>query len=73
MISCLENFYETLKGKLTKPIRDRIENDPGPIQLKAARADEVVADRRPALESLYESARHLDPRGRPDFPFPRPF
>ena len=34
VISCLENFYDELKKLVTKPIKDRLENDPRPIGLQ---------------------------------------
>ena len=44
MISCLENFYDQLKTMLTRPIKDRIENDPRPVSLQTpCSRDEVVA------------------------------
>ena len=74
VIACLENFYETLKGKLTRSITDRIEKDPAPIKLKALREeDEVVPIVAQRLQFLYEvlgtSAREDDPT----FPFPLPY
>ena len=34
VISCLENFYDELKKLLTRPIKDRVENDPRPVSLQ---------------------------------------
>ncbi|MBV9123485.1 MAG: DUF853 family protein [Planctomycetes bacterium] len=42
VISCLEDFYTGLKAHLTKPVLDRIERDPEPIQLKSHRVGEEV-------------------------------
>src|SRR5262249_12533207 len=33
VIACLENFYDELKKLLTRPIKDRVENDPPPLDL----------------------------------------
>jgi hypothetical protein len=34
VVSCLENFYDELKKLLTRPIKDRVENDPRPVNLQ---------------------------------------
>src|SRR5437588_3668432 len=37
VVSCLQDFYETLRDHLSRPIVDRIEHDPSPILLKGTR------------------------------------
>ena len=32
VISCLDDYYDELKKMLTSPIKDRIENDPRPVE-----------------------------------------
>ena len=34
VIACLDNFYDELKKLLTRPIVDRVENDPPPVDLR---------------------------------------
>ena len=34
VIACLEDFYGELKKLLTRPIKDRVESDPPPVDLK---------------------------------------
>ncbi len=75
VISCLEDFYDLLKGMLPKPVVDRIERDPTPILLKATREDSevvpLIAHRlRYALRRLRDVALRDD---EPTFPFPRGF
>ena len=43
VIACLDNFYDELKKMLTRPIVDRVENDPPPVDLDGLNAirDEV--------------------------------
>ena len=72
VIACLEDFYETLAKKLTKTVRDRIEQNPAPMRLDANRTGPEIAKivtRR--LDELYKAAsvRNDDPL----FPFPRSF
>jgi hypothetical protein len=71
VISCLETFYDILKGELTKSIRDRIENDPGPLVLKGPREGaeiEAIVTRR--LRDLYDSLGADYRDDDPTFPFP---
>ena len=35
VIACLDNFYDELKKLLTRPIVDRVENDPPPVGLQS--------------------------------------
>ncbi len=74
VISCLENFYDMMKGELTKPIRDRIENDPKPIVLKGPREPSEIAlvvSRR--LRDLYGSLGATWREDEPTYPFPDGF
>jgi AAA ATPase-like protein len=55
VISGLKDYYEELRGDLSRSLLDRIENDPEPIELKSARTrDEVrlILERR--LRLLYQ-------------------
>lgn len=74
VISCLETFYDTLREALTKPIVDRIENDPKPIALKGTREPveirQLIAHR---LRFLYESDDVPWRQDEATFPFPAAF
>jgi len=57
VISCLQDYYEKLKGYLVKPTQDRIQGSRGPIGLKAQReSDEIVRIIAERLKFLYQSA-----------------
>ena len=59
------------RRSLTRPIVDRIENDPAPILLKATREDaEVVAIVAQRLRSLYDAHGAPFRDDDPTFPFP---
>ena len=74
VISCLENFYDTMRDSLTKSIRDRVENDPGPLTLKGARdADEILQIVSQRLGVLYDAAGVPFQEADPVYPFPRTF
>jgi hypothetical protein len=71
VIACLEDFYKLLKARLTKPITDRIENDPAPIRLKGQREeDEVVAMVAQRLRFLDDVLGAPFREDEPTFPFP---
>ena len=66
VISCLENFYDELKKMLTRPIKDRVENDPRPVGLQTpCDRDEVVSLVGRRLRHLFETAASPTQRGRP--------
>jgi AAA ATPase domain len=71
VIACLENFYDELRKLLTRPIVDRVENDPSPINLQAPcsreEVDTLIARR---LKFLYDSAGALLLPEEPTFPLP---
>ena len=72
VISCLENFYDELKKLLTRPIKDRVENDPRPIGLQTpCDRDEVVSLIGRRLKLLFESSGVPRTRGRADVPAAR--
>lgn len=74
VIACLENFYDLLKGKLTRPLVDRIEKDPAPLWLKGTRdEDEVVRIVARRLRVLYESHGTSSREDDPTFPMPRAY
>ena len=60
VISCLENFYDELKKLLTRPIKDRVENDPRPVSLHSP-CDQTEIERLIGLrlEYLYKTTGHL--------------
>jgi energy-coupling factor transporter ATP-binding protein EcfA2 len=57
VVCCLEDYYQALKGRLTRSLIDRIEKDPEPIRLEGERSApevrQLVARR---LAHLYEQA-----------------
>jgi energy-coupling factor transporter ATP-binding protein EcfA2 len=57
VIACLDNFYDQLKKMLTRPIVDRVENDPPPVDLQGLcdlnEVENLIGQR---LKFLYESA-----------------
>ena len=56
VLSCLDDFYDSLKKNLSTPHLDRLELDPAPIQLKAQRTTDdirLIIARR--LQHLYDS------------------
>jgi hypothetical protein len=71
VIACLENFYDELRKLLTRPIVDRVENDPSPVGLQAPCSREEVdslISRR--LKFLYDSAGVAFLPAEPAFPLP---
>ena len=74
VVACLEDFYETMRADLTRPVIDRLENDPPPIHLKGNReADEVVRIVARRLDHLYRTlgVAPADDDDDPTFPIPR--
>jgi hypothetical protein len=71
VISCLENFYDQLKQLLTRPIRDRVENDPRPVSLHTP-CDRAEVERLIALRLQYLfGPQHATYRAsEPTFPLP---
>jgi hypothetical protein len=71
VIACLENFYDELKKMLTRPIVDRVENDPPPVGLQSPcepqEVEKLIAQR---LKFLYESAGILFHAEQPTYPVP---
>ncbi|MBM7112454.1 helicase HerA domain-containing protein [Archangium primigenium] len=71
VISCLTDFWNGLKARLTRSILDRVERDPEPIELKNRRtADEarLITERR--LEQLYAAEDAPFDPAEPTYPFP---
>ena len=57
VVCCLDDFYEAMKGKLARSMRDRLEQDPEPIRLQSERTLQEVTQligRR--LSHLYDQA-----------------
>jgi energy-coupling factor transporter ATP-binding protein EcfA2 len=75
VISCLEDYYDKLRGRLTRSTLDRIENDPPKVHLVTERsAEEVEKIVEKRLGYLYEtSAAKLTPDDYADplYPIPR--
>ncbi|HKM52479.1 MAG TPA: hypothetical protein VJY33_03655 [Isosphaeraceae bacterium] len=71
VISCLENFYDELKKLLTRPIKDRVENDPRPVSLHSP-CDQTEIERLIGLrlEYLYKTTGALYRSDEPTFPLP---
>jgi hypothetical protein len=74
VVACLKNLYEELSPKLSASLRDRIENDPPPVRLRAGISAEegklLVSER---LRYLYEKAG-LEVNGKVEvFPFTQAF
>jgi hypothetical protein len=71
VISCLENFYDELKKLLTRPIKDRVENDPRPVSLHSP-CDQAEIARLIGLrlEYLYKSTSATYQADDPTFPLP---
>jgi hypothetical protein len=71
VIACLENFYDELRKLLTRPIVDRVENDPAPVNLQApcdrSEVDSLIARR---LRFLFDSAGVRFVLEEPTFPLP---
>jgi energy-coupling factor transporter ATP-binding protein EcfA2 len=56
VVACLDNFYDQLRKLLTRPIVDRVENDPPPVALEGLcdrhEVENLIGQR---LKFLYES------------------
>jgi len=71
VIACLENFYDELRKLLTRPIVDRVENDPPPVGLQApCDRDEVNSLVAQRLRFLYDAAGVAFLADQPTFPLP---
>lgn len=74
VVSCLEDYYDELRKRLTVSMIDRIERDPPPARLKggrsAAEAEMIIRQR---LGYLYETSGVKPPEGDVDpiYPIPR--
>ncbi|HKO93981.1 MAG TPA: hypothetical protein VJU61_22660, partial [Polyangiaceae bacterium] len=70
VIACLDDFYTHLRSALNKPMLDRLERDPEPVQLTASRSleeiEELVA---PRLLRLFEHQAVRIHEDQPLFPF----
>ena len=74
VISCLQDYYDEVKGYLVKPTQDRIQGSRGPINLKALReSDEVVQIIAERLKFLYQSASLSLNQDDPPIPCLRPW
>ncbi len=77
VICCLEDFYATLRTRLTRSTLDRIENDPPFVQLVSERtAKEVEMIIRQRLGYLYETSNAMpapEDYGDLCYPMPRAF
>ena len=71
VIACLENYYEELRKLLTKPVMDRVENDPPPVGLQSlCGPDEVENLIGHRLKFLYDSLGVTYRADQPTFPLP---
>lgn len=77
VICCLDDFYTTLRARLTRSTLDRIENEPAFVRLVSERtAEEVEMIIRQRLGYLYEVSNALpspEDYGDPCYPIPRFF
>ena len=71
VIACLDDFYSELKKMLTRPIVDRVENDPPPVDLRPQcdldDVERLIAQR---LKFLYESMDVPFQSDQPTYPLP---
>ena len=71
VIACLENYYEELRKRLTKPVVDRVENDPAPVGLQSLcgpnEVENLISHR---LKFLYDSLGAPYRGDQPTFPLP---
>ena len=71
VIACLDDFYAKLKKLLTRPVVDRVENDPAPVDLKvSSERDEVEGLIGQRLKFLYESMDIPFQPDQPTYPLP---
>jgi hypothetical protein len=70
VVACLDDFYVELRSALAKPILDRLERDPDPVQLTASRSlGEIEALIAPRLAYLFERQSVQVREDQPFFPF----
>lgn len=70
VVACLDDFYVELRSALAKPILDRLERDPDPVQLTASRSlAEIEALIAPRLAYLFERQNVQVREEQPFFPF----
>ncbi len=71
VIACLDNFYDQLKKLLTRPIVDRVENDPPLVELGGlCNLDEVENLIGQRLKFLYKAVGTSFQPERPTYPLP---
>lgn len=71
VVSCLDAFYKILREHLTKSYIDRVERDPEPVRLKAAREPfEIAALIGERLKELYKESGIDGEASNPLYPFP---
>jgi DNA helicase HerA-like ATPase len=70
VVACLDDFYIELRSALARPMLDRLERDPDPVQLTANRSlAEIEALIAPRLSSLFERQNVLVREDQRFFPF----
>ena len=71
VIAMLDQHYDKLRALLTRPIVDRVEKDPAPVELEArcdrAEVEDLISQR---LKFLYDSANVPFRPDEPTFPLP---
>lgn len=71
IISCLEDYYDTLSNSLDLSLRDRVERDPAPIKLAAKPTyEEIESIVRKHLEYLYDHFEAAIDETDPVYPIP---
>jgi GTPase SAR1 family protein len=71
VISCLNDFYVELRKMLTMPVKDRVENDPRPVDLQGrCSRDEVVGLVGRRLRRLFEASGASYDEDKPTAPLP---
>ncbi len=71
VVSCLEDYYQSLRAHLTGPVVDRIEKDPEAIPLASSRETGEVANLIASrLKYLFESVEAEFKHDQPTFPIP---
>lgn len=70
VIACLEDYYTKMRGALSKPVLDRLERDPEPVQLTSGRTlSEIEEMLRVRLSHLYEQKGARIREEEPFYPF----
>lgn len=70
VVACLDDVYDSIRGKLSNSLVDRLEQDPVPVRLSSAReADEVEQMLVRRLEALYSAFDVPWREDDPYFPF----